>query len=109
MVAVTKKDKDDIRICIGPKDLIDAILREHYPMRTTEEVVKHMPGAKTFTVLDACNAHTGRYHLLTNPFTSQHLDILWPLQIQTDTIWDKVSLRGLSKSYQPFVFRIPLC
>ena len=57
MVAVTKKDKDDIRICIDPKDLNGAILREHYPMQTIEEVVKHMPGAKIFTVLDASNAY----------------------------------------------------
>ena len=34
MVAVTKKDKDDIGICIDPKDLNGAIFRKHYPMRT---------------------------------------------------------------------------
>ena len=51
MVAVTKKDNADTRICNG------AILREHYPMRMIEEVVKHMPGAKMFTVLDASNAY----------------------------------------------------
>ncbi|KAJ8366207.1 hypothetical protein SKAU_G00150380 [Synaphobranchus kaupii] len=51
MVVVTCKDK--IRICIDPSDLNVAIKREHYPMRTTEEVVSTMPDAKVFSVLDA--------------------------------------------------------
>ncbi|KAK0143702.1 hypothetical protein N1851_008363 [Merluccius polli] len=51
MVVVTRKDK--IRICIDPSDLNKAIKREHYPMRTIEEVISTMPGAKVFSVLDA--------------------------------------------------------
>ena len=43
MVATKKKDKDEIRICIDPKELYKAILRPHYPMRTIEEVVAKMP------------------------------------------------------------------
>jgi hypothetical protein len=57
MVAVNKKDKDDVRICIDPKNLNCAIQREHYPMRTIEDIVKHMPNAAYFTVLDASNAY----------------------------------------------------
>ena len=85
-VAVKKKDKDDIRICIDPRDLNVALQREHYPMRTIEEVLKHIPNAKYFTVLDASNAHWqiqldkassylttfstpyGRYRFLRMPF-----------------------------------------
>ena len=52
-VAVMKKGKDEIRLCIDPKDLNRAILRQHYPMRTIEEVAARMPNAKFFTVLDA--------------------------------------------------------
>lgn len=51
MVAVLRKDK--IRICIDPSDLNKVIKREHYPMKTIEEVVSTMPGAKVFSVLDA--------------------------------------------------------
>lgn len=51
MVVVTRMDK--IRICIDPSDLNNAIKREHYPMRTIEEVVSTMPDAKVFSVLDA--------------------------------------------------------
>ena len=53
MVVTQKKDSDAIRICIDPKDLNKAIQREHYPMRTFEEVIARMPKAQYFTTLDA--------------------------------------------------------
>ena len=53
MVAAKKKDKDEVRICIDPRDLNDAILRPHHPMRTIEEVEAKMPEAKYFAVIDA--------------------------------------------------------
>ena len=52
MVTVTKPN-GKLRICIDPRDLNRAIKREHYPMRTIEEVVTRMPNAKVFSVLDA--------------------------------------------------------
>ena len=51
MVVSLKKDK--VRICIDPKDLNRAIRREHYPMRTVEEIVSKIAGSKVFSVLDA--------------------------------------------------------
>lgn len=53
MVVTQKKDSDAIRICIDPKDLDEAIQREHYPMRTFEEVIARMPKAQYLTTLDA--------------------------------------------------------
>ena len=50
MVAVTYNSKR--RICINPSDLSRVIRREHYPMRTIEEVLSAMPSAKIFSVLD---------------------------------------------------------
>ena len=44
MVAVCRNGK--IRICIDPSDLNKVIRREHHPMRTIEEVVATIPGAK---------------------------------------------------------------
>lgn len=38
---------------MDPKDLNDAIEMEHYPMKTIEEVMTQMPGAKVFSTLDA--------------------------------------------------------
>lgn len=52
MVTVWKPEKQKIRICMDPKDLNAAIEREHYPMRTIEEVMAWM-AAKVFSKLDA--------------------------------------------------------
>ena len=41
-MVVVRKDSDAIGICIDPKDLNEAIQREHYPMRTADEVVARM-------------------------------------------------------------------
>jgi hypothetical protein len=46
-----------IRVCIDPRDLNRAIKREHYPMKTIEEVVAGMPEAKVFSVLDATSGY----------------------------------------------------
>jgi hypothetical protein len=84
MTVSTRNDK--IRICIDPKDLNAAIEREHYPMRTIEEIVAEIPDAKVFTKLDAksgflqikldepssylttFNTPVGRYRWLRLPF-----------------------------------------
>ncbi|KAL9984622.1 hypothetical protein ACROYT_G006936 [Oculina patagonica] len=49
---VTFRKPYKIRICIDPRDLNQAIKRQHYPMKTTE-VVAEIPGAKVFSNLDA--------------------------------------------------------
>ena len=51
MVTVVKPNK--IRICLDPRDLNLAVKREHFPMKTIEEIVADMPDAKVFSVLDA--------------------------------------------------------
>uniref|UniRef100_A0AAQ6A9J5 ribonuclease H n=1 Tax=Amphiprion ocellaris TaxID=80972 RepID=A0AAQ6A9J5_AMPOC len=56
MVAAHKKDKQDIRLCINPKDLNTALKRPHHPMRSVEEVAAQMSGATVFSVLDAKNS-----------------------------------------------------
>ena len=52
MVTVVKQN-GKLQICIDPRDLNKAIKREHYPMRTIEEIVARIPNAKVFSVLDA--------------------------------------------------------
>ena len=51
MVVNVKNGK--VRICIDPWDLNKAILREHHPMKTVEEVTINIPNATVFFVLDA--------------------------------------------------------
>ncbi len=52
MVTTNKKDKQEIRICVNPRDLNTALKRPHHPMRTVEEVAAHMSNATVFSVLD---------------------------------------------------------
>ena len=52
MVAAKKKSSA-VRICIDPRDLNMALQRPHHPMKTIEEVISDIPGAKIFSVLDA--------------------------------------------------------
>ena len=51
MLAVIKPNK--IRICLDPRDLNEAIKREHYQMPTVEEIATRLDKAKLFTVVDA--------------------------------------------------------
>lgn len=53
MVVTLKKDKQEIQLCINPKDLNTALKRPHYPMRSVEEVATQMSGAALFSMLDA--------------------------------------------------------
>ncbi|XP_048582219.1 uncharacterized protein K02A2.6-like [Nematostella vectensis] len=78
--------KDNIRICIDPRDLNRALKRPHYPMATVEQVANKLTGAEIFSTLDACsgfwqlpvdeessklltfNTPWGRYRFLRLPF-----------------------------------------
>ena len=48
-----RKIAKEIRISINPRDLNEAIQRQHYHMRTIEEVIARIPNAQYFTMLDA--------------------------------------------------------
>lgn len=83
---VVEKPNGDLRICMDPQQLNQAILREHYQLPTLEEITLEMKGAKYFTKLDAssgfwqipldeyssrlCTFATpfGRYRFLRLPF-----------------------------------------
>ncbi len=52
MVAACKKD-GAVRLFIDPVHLNKALLRPHHPMKTVEQVITDMPGAKVFSILDA--------------------------------------------------------
>ncbi len=83
---VVSERKGKLRICIDPKDLNKAIKREHYPIKTIEEVISTIEDAKVFSCLDAksgflqlklddessqlttFNTPDGRYRWLRLPF-----------------------------------------
>ena len=52
LVITEKKDRKKLRVCLAPSDLNKAILRQHYSIPTTDEVLCKLAGKKLFTVLD---------------------------------------------------------
>lgn len=65
MLAIVKPNK--VRICIDPRDLNRAILREHYQMPTIDEVASRLAGAKKFTL---CDAKDGFHQVLLDDASS---------------------------------------
>ena len=51
-IVVVKKPNGDVHICLDPVHLNKAVKREHYPLRTVEEVPPTLSEARTLT-LDA--------------------------------------------------------
>ena len=48
MVAAKKKNTDELRICIDPRDLNMSLMRSHHPLKTLDEVTSSIPGATVF-------------------------------------------------------------
>ena len=67
MVTVVKKN-GQLRICLDPRDLNKSVKREHYPMKTVEEIAARMPNAKYFSVLDASS---GFWQIKLDPESSK--------------------------------------
>lgn len=83
-MTVVKKPSGDIRICLDPRDLNNAIRREHFKLPTFEEVTARLSEATIFSTLDAkhsfwqvklketdlCTFNTiyGRFRFLRLPF-----------------------------------------
>ena len=47
-----EKAPGKLRVCLDPQDLNNAILRPHYPMRTLDDIMPQLSGARYFTKLD---------------------------------------------------------
>ena len=83
---VVVETNNKLRVCLDPRDLNKAIQRPHYPMRTLEDTLPELAGAKVFTKLDlrsgywtiplseessyltTFNTPFGRYRYLRLPF-----------------------------------------
>jgi hypothetical protein len=54
---VVEKPNGSIRICLDPKNLNEAILQEHFPMQTADDIIADMAGAQYFSKLDASSGY----------------------------------------------------
>jgi hypothetical protein len=53
-LAITQKPgSGKLRVRLDPRDLNNAILRPHYPMKTLEDIILNLTGAQFFSKLDA--------------------------------------------------------
>ncbi|PFX28377.1 Retrovirus-related Pol polyprotein [Stylophora pistillata] len=52
-LVVAKKKKNKLRVCMDLSDLSRAVMCEHFPVQTVEDVISRMASAKVFSVLDA--------------------------------------------------------
>ncbi|MCG7876694.1 MAG: RNase H-like domain-containing protein [Candidatus Thiodiazotropha endolucinida] len=86
LVTVENKQSGKLRLCLDPQQLNKAIQRPHYPMRTLEDILPQLSGAKYFSKIDArsgywaiklerkssylttFNTPFGRYRFLRLPF-----------------------------------------
>ena len=56
-LVVVEKPNKDVRLCLDPRELNKSILREHFPMKTVEEVAAKVKNAKIYSVLDVSNGY----------------------------------------------------
>ena len=52
-LVIVEKKNGNLRICLDPRDLNKAIMREHYKLPSREEIASQFTGAKIFSKLDA--------------------------------------------------------
>lgn len=57
LVVVEKPNTGQLRICLDPKALNDAIRRPHYPMPTLDDVTSQLAECKYFSLLDITHAY----------------------------------------------------
>ena len=56
-LVVVEKPSKSVRLCLYPRELNKSTLREHFPMKTVEEVAAKVKNAKIYSVLDASNGY----------------------------------------------------
>ncbi|XP_019628682.1 PREDICTED: uncharacterized protein K02A2.6-like [Branchiostoma belcheri] len=56
-IVVKEKPNGKLRVCLDPRDLNNALKRDHYPTPTLEEITPSLAGAKIFSKLDASNGY----------------------------------------------------
>lgn len=49
---IVEKPGGSLRICIDPKHLNDQIMREHYKIPTSDDIISSLSNKKVFTVID---------------------------------------------------------
>ena len=92
MVVVKKPQSNNLRICIDPRDLNQALQRPRYPQSKTDDILLQLSKAKVFLALDAKDRFW-QVKLLLNSI----LVPLWKIEVVKNAIWNQHSTRRISK------------
>ena len=108
IVLVNKPGTDKLRFCMDPSALNNAIQREHYQIKTSEEIFADLAGCEYFSTLDATSGFftsgVGGKELLSD----NHCNTVWSIQIPQATIRDQLRpevFTGLSQK-PPRTFKV---
>ena len=74
-MALAEKANGDIRICIDPAPLNEALMREHYKLPTLDDVLGQLNGARLFTKLDVKEAY---WHIRLDEESSKLTTMITP-------------------------------
>ena len=83
-VVMTTNSNGDVRVCLDPKGLNKALVREHHHIKTREEICAALAGAKFFTQLDLRSAfwqipldqESRKLTTFGTPFDRYHYNVL---------------------------------
>ena len=74
-MALAEKSNGEIRICIDPAPLNEALMREHYKLPTLDDILGQLNGAKLFTKLDVKEAY---WHVRLDEASSKLTTMITP-------------------------------
>jgi hypothetical protein len=98
-IVIREKPNGRLWLCLDPKDLNEAIMRDHYPTPTLGEITPKLAGARVFSKIDArngywnvklddessylttFNAPNGRYRFLRMPFGLRMSQVVFQFKI----------------------------
>ena len=89
-LVIVEKPNGQLRLCLDPKDLNNAIKRPHYPLPTLEDATSKMAGAKFFTKLDA---KSGYWPLKLKDSSSYLTTFNTPFGRYRFTLWNQLRSR----------------
>ena len=88
-IVVAVKKSGELRVCIDPKPLNDALKREHYQIPVIEDLLPDLTDARVFTKADLASAfwHLELDHESSMPHNLRHT--IWAISLASFTLWSQ--------------------
>ena len=97
-----------LRVCVDSRDLNRAIMREHYPLPTLEDLKLLLPNAKYFSVLDATSDY---WHIKLDDesslLTSFNTPCVWTVLLHQNALRNTLSPGGIPENNGRYIWRYP--